>query len=185
MIETRDSRAQLAAAAEATVVRLAVLGDDAAFAELVRRRQSAIRSLLRRLCGESALAEDLAQQTFMAAWSQLTKLRQPAAFGGWLRQIAVNAWLAHLRREGAVWVSLPEELEIADAVEPAVALDMEQLLARLKPAERVCVVLAHVEGLSHTEIAAATAWPLGTVKSHVLRGSARLRQWLGDSGESS
>jgi RNA polymerase sigma-70 factor (ECF subfamily) len=90
-----------------------------------------------------------------------------------------------LRREGAVLVSLPAELEIADAVEPAVALDMEQLLARLKPAERVCVVLAHVEGLSHAEIAAATAWPLGTIKSHVLRGSARLRQWLGDSGESS
>jgi RNA polymerase sigma-70 factor (ECF subfamily) len=107
VIQTRDSRAQLAAAAEATVVRLAALGDDAAFAELVRRRQSAIRSLLRRLCGESALSDDLAQQTFMAAWSQLAKLRQPAAFGGWLRQIAVNAWLAHLRREGAVWVPLP------------------------------------------------------------------------------
>lgn len=183
MIETRDSRAQLAAAAEATVVGWAALGDDGAFEELVRRRQSAIRSLLRRLCGEAVLADDLAQQTFMAAWSQLAQLRQPAAFGGWLRQIAVNTWLAQLRRQGAVLVPLPEELETADAVDPAVALDLEQLLARLKPAERVCVVLAHVEGLSHSEIVAVTGWPLGTVKSHVLRGSARLRQWLGDVEE--
>lgn len=175
----------MAAAAEATVVGWAALGDDGAFEELVRRRQSPVRSLLRRLCGEAALADDLAQQTFMAAWSQLGRLRQHAAFGGWLRQIAVNTWLGHLRRRGETWISLPEELEATATVDPSLALDMERLLARLKPAERVCVVLAHVEGLSHAEIAAATGWPLGTVKSHVLRGSARLRQWMDHTGESS
>lgn len=185
MTQTRASRAQLAAAAEATVVRLAATGDDEAFAELVRRRQSALRGLLRRLCGEAAMADDLAQQAFLAAWSQLSTLRQPGAFGGWLRQIAVNTWLAQQRRQGVQWVPLPEELVAEDAVHPDVAVDLDRLLARLKPAERVCVVLAHVEGLSHCEIVAATGWPLGTVKSHVSRGSARLRQWLGDpAGES-
>jgi len=174
-----SSRSQLAAAVESTVVRLAAAGDDAAFDELVRRRQPVVRGLLRRLCGDVTLADDLAQQAFVAAWSQLGTLRQPAAFGGWLRQIAVNTWLAHGRRRGPDWVALPDELGAADTVDPAVALDLQRLLARLAPAERLGVVLAHVEGLSHAEIAQATGWPLGTVKSHVARGSARLRQWLG------
>jgi len=73
-----------------------------------------------------------------------------------------------------------EVAELADPlpVDPSVALDMDRLLARLKPAERVCVVLAQVEGLTHPEIATAMGWPLGTVQSHVLRGPAQLRQWL-------
>jgi RNA polymerase sigma-70 factor (ECF subfamily) len=55
-------------------------------------------------------------------------------------------------------------------------VDLERALARLGPAERLCVVLAHGEGMTHTEIAATTNLPLGTVKSHVLRGSEKLRR---------
>lgn len=98
-----------------------------------------------------------------------------------MRQIAVNTWFSHLRQRSPAAVAAAVEVaELADPlpVDPAVALDMDRLLARLKPAERVCVVLAHVEGLTHPEIAAATGWPLGTVKSHVLRGTAQLRLWL-------
>ena len=171
----------LHSAAEAVVVVLAAAGDDAAFTELVRRRQSLIRSLLRRLCGQAALADDLSQQTFLQAWQRLKTLREPAAFGGWLRQIAVNTWFSHLRQGSHTAIAAAVEVaELADPlpVDPAAALDMDRLLARLKPAERVCVVLAHVEGLTHPEIATATGWPLGTVKSHVLRGTAQLRQWL-------
>ena len=62
---------QLAGAAEASVVALAATGDDKAFAELVRRRQGMVRDLMRRLCGDRAFAEDLAQQTFVRAWRQL------------------------------------------------------------------------------------------------------------------
>jgi len=179
--DTGRPAAGLHSAAETVVVLLAAAGDDAAFAELVRRRQSPIRSLLRRLCGQAALADDLSQQTFLQAWQRLKTLREPAAFGGWLRQIAVNTWFSHLRQGSHTAVGAAVEvMELADPgpVDPAVALDMERLLARLKPAERVCVVLAHVEGLTHPEIATATGWPLGTVKSHVLRGTAQLRQWL-------
>ena len=58
-----------------------------------------------------------------------------------------------------------------------VAVEVAEL-ADPGPVERVCVVPAHVEGLTHPEIATATGWPLGTVKSHVLRGTAQLRHWL-------
>ena len=179
----------LADAAEASVVVLAASGDDRAFAELVRRRQGMVRDLMRRLCGDAAFAEDLAQQAFVHAWRQLPRLRSPLAFGAWLRGIAVNCWLQAARRS-------PYRLEIPDDDLPepkhhgpgpdhlaAARMDLSRALLRLKPNERVCVVLAYAEGLSHSEIAQATGWPLGTVKSNVTRGAERLRSWLQPEGE--
>jgi RNA polymerase sigma factor (sigma-70 family) len=182
-VTTRAARATLALAAEATVVALAAAGDDQAFDELVRRRQGGLRSLLRRLSGNAALADDLAQQAFVQAWSRLATLRAPGAFGGWLRQIAVNTWLAHLRQAPAAGRESRQPAEIGVADDPSLALDLDRLLARLKGAERVCVVLAYAEGMTHPEIASVTGLPLGTVKSHVLRGSTQLREWLSESGQ--
>src|SRR4029453_6729409 len=91
------STAALSQAAEAAVVALAIGGDAAAFSELVERRQTWLRNLLRRLCRDHALADDLAQQVLLQAWRSLDKLRSVTAFGAWLRQLAINAWLNHLR----------------------------------------------------------------------------------------
>lgn len=174
----------MSSAAEAAVVVLAAGGDDEAFAELVRRRQSWLRSLLRRLCRDAALADDLAQQSFLAAWQKLPQLRAPGAFSGWLRSLAVNLWLQGLRtRHELLLEEVPAPaglLAAAPGTDPSAAIDLDQMLARLKPAERACVVLCHAEGMSHAEIAAATGWPLGTVKSHVTRGSNALRGLLGE-----
>ena len=63
---------------------------------------------------------------------------------------------------------------------PSVQMDLEKALARLRPVERLCVVLAYGEQMSHGEICSATGLPLGTVKSHISRGTARLRQYLAD-----
>ena len=179
----------LAGAAEASVVALAASGDNQAFAELVRRRQGMVRELMRRLCGDRAFAEDLAQQAFVQAWRQLGRLQSPGAFGSWLRAIAVNVWLQEARRS-------PYRLETAEAELPepdpdaaapadlaAARLDLSRALMRLKTQERVCVVLSYAEGLSHGEIAEATGWPLGTIKSNVARGVERLRSWLSPEGE--
>lgn len=73
-----------------TVVTLARLGDKAAYSELVKRHQSWVRNLLRRLCGNAALADDLGQQVFLAAWLGLAQLRTVDAFPGWLRAHAVH-----------------------------------------------------------------------------------------------
>jgi RNA polymerase sigma-70 factor (ECF subfamily) len=182
-VTARSARAQLTAAAETSVVALAAAGDDVAFEELVRRRQDSVRGMLRRLCGNAALADDLAQQVFLQAWTSLRTLRAPGAFGGWLKQIAVNAWLTQHRRQ-------PQEsrgfaADDAPGLEPnpGLAIDLDALLTRLNPNERIAVVLAYAEGLTHPEIAAATGWPLGTTKSHVQRGAARLREWLEAAGE--
>jgi len=164
-------------ATEAHVVTLAALGDDRAFAELVRRRQATVRGMLRRLSGDPSLADDLAQETFVQAWRTLAQLRNAAAFGGWLKQVAVRVWLQHARRAKLLLEPLSEADESA-APEFADRLDLERALERLNPSQRLCVVLSYGEGLSHGEIADSTGWPLGTVKSHVARGGARLKQWL-------
>ena len=173
---------RLAHAAEAAVVALARTGEAAAFVELVSRREAGLRRMLARLCGDASLAEDLAQQAFIAAWKALPTLREPAAFGGWLKRIAVHAWLAHARRAGHDLVHLDEADAVADPVAGSAAadarLDLARALDRLRPPERACIVLAHGEGMTHEEIAAATGLPLGTVKSHIVRGSARLRAML-------
>jgi RNA polymerase sigma-70 factor, ECF subfamily len=173
----------LNAAAEVALVILAIDGDDHAYAELVRRRQGAIRGLLRRLTHDAALADDLAQQTFFMAWRALRGVRSPAAFGGWLRKLAVNCWLQSVRAGRA-------EVGLDDCHEPAStdaaiaqALDLDSALGQLPSEVRLCIVLAYNEGMSHGAIAEITALPLGTVKSHIKRGSVRLRELLSDYGD--
>jgi RNA polymerase sigma-70 factor (ECF subfamily) len=143
-----------------------------------------VRGLLRRLSGDAALADDLAQDTFIQAWQNLQGLRTPEAFGGWLRQIAVNLWLRHARRK-RIQLEPLDESHIADYNQRsehrdtvAHLMDLEMALDQLRPAQRLCVVLAYAEGMSHAEIAGVTGLPLGTVKSHVARAAAKLRQWL-------
>ncbi len=171
----------LGRAAESTVVAPAMTGDVAAFTELVQRRQSWLRNLLRRLARDPALADDLAQQVLLQASRSLPRLKSVTAFGAWLRRLAVNAWLAHLR--AAPPPSLPIEAgELASATvttpRTGEALDLDRALGRLAPDEQLCIVLAYSEGMSHGEISAATGLPLGTVKSHVRRGAERLRSAL-------
>jgi RNA polymerase sigma-70 factor, ECF subfamily len=174
-------------AEESVVLALAMSGDPTAFGELVRRRQSWLRNLLRRLCRDPSLADDLAQQTLLQAWRTLGTLRAASAFTAWLRRLAVNTWLQHLRGAAAqsTLAAAPEAgADLADLADPAVPaepglqLDLDRALARLRFDVRLCVVLAYHEKLSHGEISAYAGLPLGTVKSHIKRGSEQLRSML-------
>ena len=83
----------------ALIARVVVNDDRHAFAELVRRHQSAVRACLRKLtAGNHALADDLAQETFVLAWRNLKSFRQEARFSTWLYRIATNCWLADARK---------------------------------------------------------------------------------------
>lgn len=172
-----------AAASEISIVLLAMNGDDAAYGELVRRRQGAIRNLLRRLTREASLADDLAQQTFVHGWQSIRHLKSPGAFGGWLRKLAVNFWLQHARSSKQE-VALDENLRAEyPAATVSRQLDLDAALAQLPRDARLCIVLAYNEGMTHREISETTSIPLGTVKSHITRGSARLRELLQAYGE--
>jgi RNA polymerase sigma-70 factor (ECF subfamily) len=178
----------LTGAAEAVVVALAVNGDVGAYDELVRRKQAHVRSLMRRLSNDQTLAEDLAQLAFVEVWKSLKRLDTPAAFSQWLRALCLNVWLQHFRKKNLLvldndavdWVVDPSNYE-----RPEHAIDLVTALGAIPAAVRLCVVLAYHEGMSHGEIAEATGLPLGTVKSHIARGSARLRELLREYGSQS
>ena len=164
---------------EPFLVSLARSGDRSAFEELVRRRQSWLRNLMRRCCGDPTLADDLAQQVLLKVWTSLGSLKQAQAFGAWMRRLAISIWLQHPRKKDALRGA--GEIDDDTGAQQAAAgegLDLDSALASLPGPARLCIVLSYHEGLSHPEIAELTRIPLGTVKTHISRGTKRLQQIL-------
>src|SRR5512139_672047 len=110
---------------DAALIARAVVQDDRhAFAELVRRHQSSVRACLRRLtAGNHALADDLAQETFVLAWRNLKSFRQEARFSTWLYRIATNCWLADARKRKETLLGDAEEGIADDADDASFAED--------------------------------------------------------------
>jgi len=178
-MESRLSAAELATAADPLVIALACAGDDGAFAEIVRRRQGRVRKFMVHLCRQSSLSDDLAQQAFLTAWRSLAQLREVAAFDAWLKRIMISTWIGELRRRKLKYAGEPAPEDFGSAQDgTAERMDLDAALATLPDEMRLCVVLAYNDGMSHSEIARATRLPLGTVKSNIARGAARLRDQL-------
>jgi len=169
---------------EALLVALARKGDRDAFAELLRRRQAWVRTLMLRCCSNAALADDLAQQAFMQAWQMIPQLRQASRFGPWLKRLAINEWLQHVRKRDPLANAEDVDLPSQRSESTAVGMDLDQALAQLKDHVRLCIVLSYHEGMTHDEIADFTSIALGTVKSHIRRGTARLQEILAAYDES-
>jgi RNA polymerase sigma-70 factor (ECF subfamily) len=176
------------------IARVVVDDDRNAFSELVRRHQSAVRTTLRRLtAGNHALADDLAQETFILAYRNLKSFRQEAQFSTWLYRIATNAFLADARKRkeellGDRDQDLALEEDDGGPNEEAAGLDhtrgaslridMDRALAVLSDAERAAIVQCYHNDLSHEEAAVALNCPVGTVKTHILRAKAKLKAQL-------
>jgi RNA polymerase sigma-70 factor (ECF subfamily) len=160
---------------EALIASLAARGDRVAFAELVRRRQGWVRALLRRCSGDANIADDLSQQVFLRA----------CKFGSWLKRMAINEWLQHTRKNDALRGALgEEEITMSQNDKTSIGLDLDGAMALLPGPVSLCIALSYHERLTHDEIAELTGLQVGTVKSHVRRGSARLRELLSAYDES-
>ncbi|HUI06727.1 MAG TPA: sigma-70 family RNA polymerase sigma factor [Verrucomicrobiae bacterium] len=166
------------------IARVLAREDHHAFAELVRRYQSPVRAFLARMArGDTHLADDLAQETFLKAWRKLHTYRGTAQFSTWLFGIAFNEFRSAARQRKELTVDDVDELP-AEATQPAAGsgndlrLDLTEALKRLSSNERAVVVLCCQNGLSHEEAAKALDCPLGTVKTNVLRGKEKLKRWL-------
>ena len=178
------------------IARVVLHDDRHAFGELVRRHQSAVRATLRKLArGNAALADDLAQETFMLAHRNLRSFRQDAKFSTWLYRIAYNVFLADARKMKEL--PMPDDLD-ADSYAPpddgrepslahraALSIDLERAMSVLSDAERAAIVQCYHNDLSHEEAAQVLSCPVGTVKTHVLRAKqklkARLAAWAPES----
>ncbi len=155
-------------------------GDASAFGALVREHQSKVRGFLRRLTrGDAALADDLAQETFLEAHRKIAQFRGEGSFGAWLCGIAWSRFLMERRRRREEPLEAPDETASADPTSASLArLDLERAMARLAPMETAALTLCYALGHSHGEAAEILQLPLGTVKSHVLRGREKLKALL-------
>jgi len=161
------------------------LSDEPGFESLVRAHQSRVRQQLRRLTGgDAALADDLAQETFVQAWRHIGSFRGDAKVSTWLYRIAYNAWLAQ-RRGARTHEPLNDDDDAPHAAstpgleaQALQRIDVTRALAALPESERVALIHCFQLDLSHAEAAEVLGWPLGTLKSHVARGKARLRGTL-------
>jgi RNA polymerase sigma-70 factor (ECF subfamily) len=156
--------------------------DRAAFGELVLRHQSPVRRFLRHFLGsDAALADDLAQETFLRAYRGLGQFRGDASFLTWILGIAHNQARNERRRRKEVdWelADAPEPSEPAPARSVELEADLSAAMKKLDPDQQLALHLFYHQGLTHPEISAVAGWPLGTVKTHLHRGKQKLRSLL-------
>lgn len=168
------------------VTQVVVFGNKRAFDALLRKYQSQVRRFLLGLTvGDSQLADDLAQETFIKAYMNIGKFRGLSSFSTWIMRIAYNTHYDYRRTHH----------QTEDADTPAVAarsggtttdcalgMDILNALATLKPEERTCITLQLIEGQPINKIASITGMTSGTVKSHLHRGKEKLTTYLKNNG---
>lgn len=159
-------------------------GSERAFNALIDRHQQAVRAFLRRLLGDVSEADDMAQETFIVAWTRPGSYRGGSSVRSWLFGIAwrkakgtQRTWFRRRAREGT-WATDMTEQVVAPP-DPDELL-VKRALSTLPTEQRAAVILCLTAGASHSEAADILGAPLGTVKSHVARGKARLLDILGD-----
>lgn len=163
--------------------RVAISGDQAAFTIIVERHQESIRSYLRRLMlNDNAGADDLAQDTFLAAYQKISTWKDMAKLSTWLHRIAYFKFLDHLRKHKRLHVTpdvSPSSEGIHDATDDEIMA--RHLLSLLGESDRAMLTLAYGAGMSHSEIAQVVDRPLGSVKAEIHRAKLKLNQWLDDN----
>ncbi|WP_372349174.1 sigma-70 family RNA polymerase sigma factor [Streptomyces sp. KL116D] len=183
-VRSRDIGAR--EASEAVLAQGMARGDAACVAEVYRRWAPLVRVLARRGLGDSAEAEDVTQQVFLAAWRGRAGYRpELGSTAAWLsgitRRRVADALAARTRRAALLDRAATRPFapcEDADAVVDRVLVSQE--LARLPVPQRTVLRLAFYEDLTQPQIAERTGLPLGTVKSHARRGMQRLNHRLRD-----
>ena len=165
----RDSEAALVAATRR--------GDEQAFAALVRSHQARVFRLAGRFFRHREDVEEVAQETFLRAWSRIASYRGEAPFEHWLTRLTLRCAYDRLRQSKHREDPLEEDLA-GRSPDPTARIEVERLLARLKPADRLVLLLLEGEGWSVAEIADRLGWTEVNVKVRAHRARKRLRLWL-------
>jgi RNA polymerase sigma-70 factor (ECF subfamily) len=181
---------------DAALIERARRGDLPAFNALVTRHERAVYNVALRYMRAPELAEDVSQEAFVRAWRSLDTFRSEAGegFRAWLLRIASNRALDVLRAqsrrpaeslntrlddEDSAWEpEEPGESPVDYSVRDELGAQLERALGQLHPDQRMVIVLSDVQGYAYDEVAAIVGVPLGTVKSRINRGRARLRELL-------
>lgn len=161
------------------VQRAVATRDMAAFSELVRMHQSKLRGFLRRMTrGNCALADDLAQDSFLEAWRKIAQYRGDGSFFAWLASIAYSRYLMEVRKRKLESLENGEDHAVETENIRHARLDLDRAMARLSPPQRAALTACYTFGYSNEEAAKMLSIPLGTLKSHVQRGREKLQVLL-------
>lgn len=167
------------------VQQVTVFHDKHSFDKLVVKYQSPIRCfLLVQTRGDEALSDDLAQDTFIKAYTHLAQFKGQSQFSTWLYRIAYNVFYDYTRRRKQT-----EDFDTpsvsgkhAEASHGYLKMDLAEALDILNDQERLCVTLQLMEGESIDKIAEILGLASGTVKSHLFRGKQKLANYLRNNG---
>lgn len=169
--------------------------DPNEFEVFVKNYQDMVYSTAIRLVGNPADAEDISQQVFLKAYDHFDNIRMSGSTGGWLKTVARNLSLNHLSRYRARWRFFSEmkneetDSEFTDTLAAPDTMDqslmeadyrdmLNRALLKLPPAQRVPLVLFHMENLAYEDIAAHLGVTLSKVKTDIHRGRAALKKYL-------
>lgn len=183
--------------AEATLVGRAQDGDVEAFETLVQRYQGRVFRLAYRMLFDRAESEDVVQDTLVTVWRRLPALVDPAAFRGWLYQIATRRCLSILRTRARRNTQAVEQEQLQDhqdhaqlerapsAEDPATVAEyraqlqgLDQVLTTLPDDQRACWVLRELHDLTYPEIAYAMNLPVSTVRGRIVRARQNLAKGM-------
>lgn len=167
------------------VTRVRMLHDNKAFDSLVVKYQQPIRRFfLNQTLGNEPLSDDMAQDTFIKAYTCLHQFQARSRFSTWLFRIAYNVFYDYTRRQHPV-----ADVDGAEAMSKSspIANDTERMdiyhaLALLSENERICITLQIIEGEPIDRIVEITGMAQGTVKSHLFRGKQKLSTFLRQNG---
>jgi len=154
-------------------------GDQTAFADLVRAHQAMVFSLAHYFSRDRATAEDLAQEVFIHLYQNLGGIESPEHLKFWLRRVTSHRCIDHARKRKMRIVSVddaPEPVAPADFHDSLMTATLRRMVATLPEKPRLVVTLRYQEDLDPTEIAELLEMPLNTVKSHLRRSLAILRE---------
>ena len=169
------------------LVERAMAGDHEAFSELARLGIRRLYATARLILRDSEAAEDATQEALVAAWRDLSALRDPDRFDAWLHRLLVRSCYRELRRGRHRWTIEVgvEGLDLSAADESVELVDRDQLergFERLDPDQRIVLVLHYYLGLTLDESADALGVPPGTVRSRLHRATRTLRAALEADG---
>jgi len=178
------------AAAESSddqLVDAALCGQQAAFGELAGRHKTRVFGLVSRFAGNSADLEDICQDVFIQAWTNLRQFRRESPFEHWILRIATYKCYDYLRRRKRDRAGTSVEALLDSGYQPAAPepatphpeLDrLHQALTKLTPKERLVITLLELEDRSVQEVAELTGWTPGNVKVRAFRARASLHKLL-------
>lgn len=169
----------------ALVTQVAVFHNKRAYDQLVRKYQSPVRRFfLNQTLGDEQLSDDLAQETFIKAYVNITKFRGISSFSTWLFRIAYNVFYDEVRsRKQTDDLDSREVARMsASSGDAGLQMDIYQALSQLKEVERTCITLQLIDGHPIDKISDITGLPQNTVKSHLKRGKEKLTEYLKSNG---